>query len=228
MERVCVFSDVHADLAATESILADAREHGIERFWCLGDFASGGPQPLETYELVMEQCELVLAGNHEFFITEIDGPNFVLRGGWADAARAARHQLGEERTAQLMRLPLEISGTAVELVHASLTDPLFDVIDSPATAEANFLKLLSATRLLLFGHTHRAAHWWQVQELPVVARRQRVRLNQPIDISERRCLINPGAGCDATGARWLELELTDEGVPQTATWRRASTRGLRE
>jgi hypothetical protein len=67
--HVAVFSDVHADLRALRSIIDDAASRGITRFWNLGDFATGGPDPADCLDLCLETCEVNLFGNHEFFIT---------------------------------------------------------------------------------------------------------------------------------------------------------------
>lgn len=62
---VAVISDVHANLPALEAVLDDIEARGIERVWCLGDTVGYGASPVECLRLVREQCELVLAGNHD-------------------------------------------------------------------------------------------------------------------------------------------------------------------
>ena len=82
----------------------------------------------------------------------------------------------------------------------------------------------------LVGHTHAAAAWLQT---PRGAKSVRVRVGEPLDLSEGRWLLNPGAvgapvpprrgwwdGLDADaaeGAFWLLLDLD----ARSATWRRA-------
>ena len=43
-----VISSLHANLAATEAVLADIDRRGIEQIICLGDLVGYGPQPNEV------------------------------------------------------------------------------------------------------------------------------------------------------------------------------------
>jgi len=87
--------------------------------------------------------------------------------------------------------------------------------------------MLSRT-MLLFGHTHQPALW----ELDVAGTAKRVnvdtgrtyRLAISGELPSRR-LLNPGAVCDQTGARWLELDFTDNASHVIATWRRTAAHG---
>jgi predicted phosphodiesterase len=66
--RVAVISDVHANLPALESVLADIDARGITRIWCLGDTTGYGAHPVECLRLVRDRCEIVLAGNHDLAV----------------------------------------------------------------------------------------------------------------------------------------------------------------
>jgi len=221
-KRIAVFADVHADLPALESVVDAVEAAGISRMWCLGDFASGGAHPQECFDLVMSRCEHVLAGNHELFITrEVFGR---LQGGWADDAYAAYLALGEERLVRLRRLRSRLMLTSIELVHASLLDPELGEIRTEANALANMRYFRRP--LLIYSHTHQAAFFvgkdagspeehaitvGKSYELPRV-RRDGVRSLVP-------CAMNPGAVCDEHGARWLELDLSEE---PSVTWHQES------
>lgn len=67
-DRIAVISDVHGNLQALEAVLEDIAARGISRFWCLGDTAGYGANPVECLRLVREHCELVLAGNHDLAV----------------------------------------------------------------------------------------------------------------------------------------------------------------
>lgn len=72
-----LISDLHANIPALETAVADARERGVQRFVCLGDVVGYGAQPLECLDEVMKLCTaesrfgglepgLCLQGNHEY------------------------------------------------------------------------------------------------------------------------------------------------------------------
>ncbi len=63
--RVLVISDIHANLAAFEAVLEDARGQW-EFVWCLGDVVGYGPDPNECCELLRSLPHLCLAGNHDW------------------------------------------------------------------------------------------------------------------------------------------------------------------
>ena len=64
--RIAIVSDIHANLAAFESVLAHAKTLGYDRMVCLGDVIGYGPDPVECIDLVREHCEWALLGNHDF------------------------------------------------------------------------------------------------------------------------------------------------------------------
>ncbi len=45
--RVLVLSDIHANLAALDAVLDDAKAFEFEAVWCLGDTVGYGPEPDE-------------------------------------------------------------------------------------------------------------------------------------------------------------------------------------
>ena len=59
--KYAVISDVHANLAALQAVLADARARGAEKVVCLGDVVGYGPLPAEAVALVRKECFIVLA-----------------------------------------------------------------------------------------------------------------------------------------------------------------------
>jgi diadenosine tetraphosphatase ApaH/serine/threonine PP2A family protein phosphatase len=83
-----LISDLHSNLPALETALADARSRGARRFVCLGDMIGYGARPRECLDLVMALCcsdardpagesgsgpleaGLCLQGNHEYALLE--------------------------------------------------------------------------------------------------------------------------------------------------------------
>jgi len=222
--RIAVLTDAHADAGALESVFTAIDEEGIEKCWCLGDFCSGGPGPRQCFDLVTERCEVILLGNHEIFvIMRIWGST---QGGFAGSARFAYSELGESRYAQLLDYSSHALTPEAELVHGSLLSPHDDFLLGARSAQRN-LELLDRP-LLLFGHTHAPSMWephksgrWAKEIIPVVG----TSYDLPQDLSHpyHKRLLNPGAVCDSRGARWLELDLSEEG--RRAIWHQTDTPG---
>lgn len=59
-----VISDIHANHAAFEAVLADIEEQGCDDIYCLGDIIGYGPDPRKCITLAAK-CALNLLGNHE-------------------------------------------------------------------------------------------------------------------------------------------------------------------
>jgi predicted phosphodiesterase len=64
--RIAIVSDIHANLAAFESVLAHAKAIGYDSMVCLGDVVGYGPDPVECIDLVRQHCDWTLLGNHDF------------------------------------------------------------------------------------------------------------------------------------------------------------------
>ena len=63
--RFAIFSDIHANLEATEVVLADARERACTDFVCLGDVVGYNANPHECVEIVQKMGCPVVKGNHD-------------------------------------------------------------------------------------------------------------------------------------------------------------------
>jgi Icc-related predicted phosphoesterase len=74
--REAIISDIHGNLEALEAVLKDIETQKVDRIVCLGDIVGYGANPRECIRLVMENCKLVLFGNHEFYIIDIDNKRY--------------------------------------------------------------------------------------------------------------------------------------------------------
>ena len=63
--RILVLSDIHANLAAFQAVLADAAGKW-DKIWYLGDLVGYGPNPNECVELLQQHEHLALSGNHDW------------------------------------------------------------------------------------------------------------------------------------------------------------------
>lgn len=72
--RLAVISDIHSDLPSLEKALGKIRQSGFDRILCLGDIVGysyhyadylEGRDPDACVELVRDQCDDVICGNHD-------------------------------------------------------------------------------------------------------------------------------------------------------------------
>ncbi|MEO8610518.1 MAG: metallophosphoesterase family protein [Chloroflexota bacterium] len=81
-----IISDIHGNLAALETVLADLRAAGIERVVCLGDVAATGPQPHQVIErLRLLKCPVVLGNTDEWLLNPQPDPHADAETQWFEA-----------------------------------------------------------------------------------------------------------------------------------------------
>ena len=51
--KIAIFSDIHGNLQALESIIKDIKEKRIDNVYCLGDVIGIGPNPKECLDLII-------------------------------------------------------------------------------------------------------------------------------------------------------------------------------
>ena len=185
--KYAIISDVHANLAALQNVLADAKAQGVEKIVCLGDVVGYGPLPAETVALVRKECFVVLAGNHDDAVSgRGDSSTFI------DLAKEAveRHRaaLSEDDLAWLRSLPYTCTIDKAVAAHGDVFDPpkFYYILDEKG-AEANFAK--SDARLVFVGHTHEPAIF-------LTGRSGAVYKTGPQDFTiedHKRYIVNPGS-----------------------------------
>jgi len=126
-----LISDIHGNLEALESVLADINDLGISEIYCLGDIVGYGPNPCECIDLAMT-CDMCLLGNHD------QGALFDPEGFNAGAERAifwTRKTLEtgngadtEKRWEFLGELPRMRRETDYLFVHGSARNPLNEYV----------------------------------------------------------------------------------------------------
>ncbi|MBC02194.1 MAG: phosphoesterase [Phycisphaerae bacterium] len=66
--RTAIISDIHGNLEALKTVLADIDRRGVDEIVCLGDILGYGPDPLQCVDLVAERCAWSLLGNHDYAV----------------------------------------------------------------------------------------------------------------------------------------------------------------
>ncbi|MCL2463277.1 MAG: metallophosphatase family protein, partial [Defluviitaleaceae bacterium] len=120
--KVAVIADIHGNLPALESALADIDRRGADKIICLGDIVGKGPSSKETIALCRQRCEIVLMGNWEYALYDA-----YLRQKQGQAVDGFRtlwliNDIGAENMEYLGSLPhsaeLRLSGRLISLFHA--------------------------------------------------------------------------------------------------------------
>lgn len=63
--RIGIFSDVHANLAALETVVEAIKKHSVDVYICLGDVVGYGASPNECCDIVRELASVTIVGNHD-------------------------------------------------------------------------------------------------------------------------------------------------------------------
>jgi predicted phosphodiesterase len=156
--RVAAISDVHGNLLALDAVMADIAEQSVDVVVNLGDLLSGGVQPRETADRLMQLDLPTVRGNHERQLLTYPPE----RMGLSD--RLAHDTITDRHRQWLAELPLTLRvAEGVLAFHGSPTDDLVYLLETvdpsgarPAT-EAEVTERLGASvdvPLLLCGHTH--------------------------------------------------------------------------
>jgi predicted phosphodiesterase len=63
-----VISDIHSNLEALTTVLADIEKRGIKTIYCLGDVVGYGPNPIECLDLIINKTKWCVMGNHDYAV----------------------------------------------------------------------------------------------------------------------------------------------------------------
>jgi protein phosphatase len=141
MERIAIVSDIHGNLPALEAVLEDIKSRNINRIFCLGDLAGKGPSSTEVVDIIRENCDVVIKGNWDYYMTEVKNNEALM---WH------QNKLGTERLKYMKELPIYkefyISGKLLRLCHASPNDLFHRTYLSTERSER--MKLFAATPTL--------------------------------------------------------------------------------
>lgn len=201
--RVLILSDIHANLAALEEVLADAEafdwagRRGYDAVWSLGDVVGYGPHPNECIRRLEAAMpgHLRVAGNHDWAALgnlDIDDFNPEAR----KMVLWTQSNLDAHGLAYLQALPsVPQALDKFTITHASPRHPIWEYITSTRTARDNFDYF--DTPYCLVGHTHvpllfRLAFDPDTRRLACTAHRPV--LDRDISLAgEHRLILNPGS-----------------------------------
>jgi diadenosine tetraphosphatase ApaH/serine/threonine PP2A family protein phosphatase len=162
-DSIALISDIHANLEALTTVLADIDRRGIKRIVCLGDIIGYGPNPRECLDIIIDRCEWALMGNHDYAVM-YEPTNF--NAGAEAAAFWTRRQFELEPDAArrnrwwkfLGGLQIrQFFGNDLMAVHGSPRRPINEYVfaDDVTTAPTKMQQIFDRVERACFvGHTH--------------------------------------------------------------------------
>lgn len=150
--KLALISDLHSNLEALTAVLQDIEKQQVDRIHCLGDVIGYGSDPAACLELVKNNCEIKLMGNHEYVVLDL-----VSTEHYNDAARISarwtKEQLTDYELSIIADFEMQRALDDVLLVHASPNEPdQWYYVLVPGAAREAFSHLNE--RICFFGHTH--------------------------------------------------------------------------
>ncbi len=172
MIRLAIFSDVHANLPATEAVIESIKSQAFDGVYCLGDLGGYASQPNEVQDAIMALACPTILGNYDEgvgFNLESCGCHYVKEFDIEMSNTSffwTREQTSDDHKAWLRELPREIrltfEGQRVLFCHGSprdTTEYLF------VNRSDGYLKQFTAggkadaeADVIVFGHTHVPFH----------------------------------------------------------------------
>lgn len=150
--KLAVFSDIHANLEALEKAAGHVCGLGIKRIAVLGDTVGYGANPNECFEWALAQNDVLLMGNHEKALTDIQ-LRLRFNPMAAEAIEWTAKQMDTKLIAKSLDLDWEVREKDVTFVHSSPSEPeTFPYLFGYKDAAAAFMAL--ETRVCFTGHTH--------------------------------------------------------------------------
>lgn len=129
--RVAVISDIHGNMQALETVLADIEQEKCDRIFCLGDLAMAGPEPVKAIEKIKslyKQGKLeVIQGNTDEMIGDFNDEILqrvknhapIMANALVNDVKIIPNELKEFLKHLPPQKELEIEGLKVLLVHGS-------------------------------------------------------------------------------------------------------------
>ncbi len=170
MDRIIIFSDIHANLPALEAVLEDIDRKGYraDERYCLGDLVGYATFPNEVTRLIRELEIPCIMGNYDQGVgNSSDDCGCAYKDAHSEAlgkvsiAWSNRHTTEENKTylrSLPPQIPLQLGDLRVMLVHGSprrINEYLYE--DRPDAGLERLLDMVEAD-VLVCGHTHIPYH----------------------------------------------------------------------
>lgn len=150
--KYAIIADIHANLEALTSVLADAQAQNPTHYVCLGDVVGYNANPKECLKIIRDMNIPCVKGNHDEYCS-IDEQLEGFNPNAAEAVHWTRRQLSAEDREWLRDLKYTKMVANFTIVHATLDAPqrwgyVFDKLQAAASFP------YQTTPVCFFGHTH--------------------------------------------------------------------------
>lgn len=150
--KYAIISDIHANLAALERVLADAARYGVDQVVCAGDVVGYGPDPAGVIRVLRERSIPTVMGNHDAAVVGWRDTDDMIGSAKEGTARH-RRELGEGDLVWLSSLPYVYEGDGFAVAHANFRAPEgMDYIHTKLDARDSIFS--RDEKILFVGHTH--------------------------------------------------------------------------
>lgn len=186
--RTLIISDIHANLAALEAVLADAAP--FDRVWCVGDIVGYGPNPNECIEVLQSLPDLkCVKGNHDAAVSGdigLDAFNHEARKtlDWM------LKQIAKDHLDWLSSLEDKCILEGITLVHGSPRWPVWEYVMDLRTARLNMNQF--ETSICIVGHTHIPSIFQMDGDDLDSTKLYLMTPDQPFQL-DRKSIVNPGS-----------------------------------
>jgi diadenosine tetraphosphatase ApaH/serine/threonine PP2A family protein phosphatase len=190
--RLAIIADIHSNLEALESIIAQLQQEQVEAVLNLGDLVGYNASPNECLERVRSRQWFNLAGNHDLALLEPERAehfNIIAH----QALMWSREKLHPEFFDFLRGLPLtqELAGGFLACHGTPTSTDTYIAYHFQGKRVFSFLRRQTSLKICFFGHTHRRALW--SRDIRGTVARHEITQPKVFLPQEGHYLINPGS-----------------------------------
>ena len=165
--KLALISDLHANLAATQAVMARIDELKPDAILCMGDLVGYGPQPNEVIDLVRQRDIPCVLGNHDGGVTgAVDLRMFTEPNN--SILRWTQKNIRPDNLIWLQNLRMSVTSAELKNIHINFADvevDLFYMVHAAPMQPERWMYLNSAQlcrtaleliteRFCFVGHTH--------------------------------------------------------------------------
>jgi diadenosine tetraphosphatase ApaH/serine/threonine PP2A family protein phosphatase len=152
--RIGILTDIHANLPALETVLADVDRSDVDYIACLGDIVGYGGRPNECCDLIRQRAQSVVVGNHDAAMTGRMDYDYYRRSA-RDALEIHKRLVSPGNFDWLAQLPYEACVDDVRFCHGVPPQlDSFEYLFNIGQVDGLRYEYESQARFTFVGHSH--------------------------------------------------------------------------